>query len=76
METGQQIQPVHHPQRPKSIFDVTNENVIIVNKNVLMALEKITKLEQEVIALRLMIQAPEQPNARGEEGAESVSSEQ
>ena len=60
----------------KSIFDAIQENINITNENVLEAIKKITTLEQEVIALRLMFSAPEQPNARGEEGAEVVSSEQ
>ena len=60
----------------KSIFDVINENVNTVNENVLDAIKKVTSLEQEVIALRMMLKAPEQPNARGEEGASAVSSEQ
>lgn len=60
----------------KSIFDAIQENINITNENVLEAIKKITTLEQEVIALRLMFSAPEQPNARGEEGVEVVSSEQ
>jgi HD superfamily phosphohydrolase YqeK len=60
----------------KSIFDAIQENINITNENVLEAIKKITTLEQEVIALRLMLVAPEQPNAHGEEGVSVVSSEQ
>jgi hypothetical protein len=59
----------------KSIFDAIQENINTVNENVLDVIKKVTTLEQEVIALRLMFSAPEQPNARGDEGAEGVSSE-
>jgi HD superfamily phosphohydrolase YqeK len=60
----------------KSIFDAIQENINITNENVLESIKKITTLEQEVIALRLMFSAPEQPNAHGEEGVNVVSSEQ
>lgn len=60
----------------KNVFDLINENINTVNENVLDVIKKMATLEQEVIALRLMFSAPEQPNARGEEGAEAVSSEQ
>lgn len=57
-------------QKPRNIFEAINQNVNIVNKNVITALEKITKIEQEVIALALMFKAPEQPNASGGEDAD------
>jgi HD superfamily phosphohydrolase YqeK len=60
----------------KSIFDAIQENINITNENVLETIKKITTLEQEVISLRLMLVAPEQPNAHGEEGVNIVSSEQ
>ena len=60
----------------KTIFEVINENINVVNENVLAAINKITTLEQEVIALRMMLKAPEKPNAHGEDGANAVSSEQ
>ena len=59
----------------KSIFDAIQENINIVNENVLDMMKKVANMEQEVIALSLMFKAPEQPNARGEEGVEAVSSE-
>ena len=59
----------------KTIFDSINENINIVNENVLDVMKKVSSIEQEVIALRLMLNAPEQPNTRGEEGADKVSSE-
>ena len=54
---------------PRNIFEAINQNVNVVNKNVLTALEEITSIKQEVIALSLMFKAPEKPNASGEEGA-------
>lgn len=63
-------------KQPRNIFEAINQNVLITNENLLMALERITKIEQEVIALSLMFKAPEQPNAHGDDGAEGVSSEQ
>ena len=59
----------------KTIFDAIQENLNIVNENVLDMMKKVANMEQEVIALSLMFKAPEQPNARGEEGVEVVSSE-
>ena len=59
----------------KTIFDAIQENLNIVNENILDMMKKVTSMEQEVIALSLMFKAPEQPNARGEEGVEVVSSE-
>lgn len=59
----------------KSIFDAINENINITNENVLEAIKKVTSLEQEVIALKMMLSVPEKPNVRGDEGAEGVSSE-
>ena len=59
----------------KTIFDAIQENLNIVNENVLDMMKKVANMEQEVIALSVMFKAPEQPNARGEEGAEVVSSE-
>jgi hypothetical protein len=59
----------------KTIFDAIQQNINIVNENVLDMMKKVANMEQEVIALSLMFKAPEQPNARGEEGVEVVSSE-
>ena len=59
----------------KTIFDAIQENLNIVNENVLDMMKKVANMEQEVIALSVMFKAPEQPNARGEEGVEVVSSE-
>ena len=59
----------------KTIFDAIQENLNIVNENILDMMKKVTSMEQEVLALSLMFKAPEQPNARGEEGVEVVSSE-
>ena len=59
----------------KTIFDAIQENLNIVNENVLDMMKKVANMEQEVIAISLMFKAPEQPNARGEEGVEVVSSE-
>lgn len=75
---AQTTQPAQ-PQRPMSIFDVINENVNITNQNVLTVINHVMALEQqlaatqqEVIALTLMLKAPEQPNvASGEEGAKT-----
>lgn len=52
----------------RNIFEVINENINTVNENVIDLMKKVTAMEQEVIALSLMFKAPEQPNARGEEG--------
>jgi predicted nucleic acid-binding Zn-ribbon protein len=59
----------------KSIFDAIQENINTVNENVIDVAKRVASMEQEVIALSLMFKAPEQPNARGEEGVEVVSSE-
>ena len=59
----------------KTIFDAIQENLNIVNENILDMMKKVSNMEQEVVALSLMFKAPEQPNARGEEGVEVVSSE-
>ena len=59
----------------KTIFDAIQENLNIVNENVLDMMKKVANMEQEVIALSVMFKAPEQPNARGEEGVNVVSSE-
>ena len=58
----------------KTIFDAINENINITNENVLDLIKKVTSLEQEVIALKLMLSVPEKPNVHGEEGTERVSS--
>ena len=60
----------------KTIIDVINENINIVNENILDLMKKVESMEQEVIALSLMFKAPEQPDAHGEEGADIVNSEQ
>lgn len=60
----------------KSIFDAIQENINTVNENVIDVAKRVASMEQEVIALSLMFKAPEQPNARGEDGVEVVSSEQ
>lgn len=59
------------PRRPQTIFEVINENVNIMNQNVLDLMEKVTNIEQEVIALKLMfdIPVPEKPIVPGDEGA-------
>ena len=59
----------------KNVFEVINENINTVNENVIDLMKKVSAMEQEIIALSLMFKAPEQPNARGEEGADGVSSE-
>ena len=59
----------------RNILESINENINTVNENVLDMMKKVTEMEQEVIALSLMFKVPEKPNARGEEGANVVSSE-
>ena len=64
-------------QRPQNILDIINENINITNQNVLTLIEHFTTLrnqleatQQEVIALTLMLKAPEEPNVvSGEKGA-------
>lgn len=55
-----------------------NQNIYNLGRNQQMAMDMIAAMRNEVAELRAMFQAPapEQPNARGEEGAEAVSSEQ
>jgi hypothetical protein len=60
----------------RNIFEVINENINTMNENVLDLIKKVATVEQEVIALSVMFNAPEQPNARGEDGVNVVSSEQ
>lgn len=62
-------------KKPQSIFDVINENINVVNENVLDMMRKMASMEQAVQALTAMFQAPEQPNAHGEDGVIAVSSE-
>lgn len=59
----------------KNIFEVINENIDIVNKNVLDMMKKVEAMGQEMIALSLMFKAPEQPTIPGEDGASTESRE-
>ena len=59
----------------KNIFEVINENIDIVNKNVLDMMKKIDAMEQEIIALSIMFKAPDQPTIPGEDGASTESRE-
>lgn len=59
----------------KSVFEAINENINTTNENVLDLIRKVTSLEQEVIALKMMLSVPEKPNAHGVEGTQVVSSE-
>lgn len=77
---SQATQPGQQPPlpQPRNIFEAINQNVYLMNLNVITLLEKSEKIEkmleenqQELIALKLMFQAPapEQPNvASGKEG--------
>jgi len=79
-QPAQQNMPPQLPQ-PRNIFEATNQNVYLMNLNVLKLLEQNERIEkkleenqQELIAIKLMFQAPapEQPNvASGKEGAET-----
>lgn len=63
---------------PRNIFEAMNQNIYNLGRNQQMTMDMIAAMRNEVAELRAMFQAPapEQPNARGEEGAEAVSSEQ
>ena len=69
--------PKELPQ-PRNIFEVINQNIYNLGLNQKTAMDEIAAMRKEVAELRAMFNppAPEQPNARGEEGAEAVSSEQ
>lgn len=72
-----QLTPKQLPQ-PRNILEAINQNVYLMNENVLTLIRKNEELEkkleenqQELIALKLMFQAPEpeKPNAAsGKEG--------
>ena len=69
--------PEQLPQ-PRNIFEAMNQNIYNLGRNQQMAMDMIAAMRNEVTELRAMFQAPapEQPNARGEEGANEVNSEQ
>lgn len=62
-------------ERPKNVFDIINENIVTVSEDLHAMMRRFDAMEQEVIALSMMFRTPEQPNARGEEGDDGVSSE-
>jgi len=59
----------------KSIFDAIQENIAIVNENVLAMAKMMEDVHKDMHELYDMFHAPEEPNARGEEGVDGVSSE-
>lgn len=59
------------PQRPMNIFEVINENVNVTNQNVITLIERVDNLQKELVSIMQMFKAPEQPNAPGDEGADS-----
>lgn len=63
---------------PRNIFEAMNQNIYNLGRNQQMEMDMIVAMRNEVVELRAMFQAPapEQPNDRGEEGANEVSSEQ
>ena len=62
--------------RPQNIFDVINQNIVTLSEDLHTLMAQQNELLNKVQQLENIFKAPEQPNARGEEGAESVSSEQ
>ena len=65
----------------ESIFygvKITNENVVALSENLKDVADKVAAMQAQVNAMMVFLSqpAPDQPNARGEEGAEVVSSEQ
>ena len=61
--------------KPRNIFEAINQNIATLSEDLHDLMTQVSGMQQEIIALSLMFKAPEQPNARGEEGAEVVSSE-
>jgi hypothetical protein len=67
--------------QPRNILEAINQNIYLMNENVLTLLRKNEDIEkkleenqQELIALRLMFNVPEKPNAAsGDEGASKES---
>ena len=65
----------------ESIFygvKITNENVVALSENLKDVADKVAAMQAQLNDVMAFFNqpAPEQPNARGEEGAETVSSEQ
>lgn len=72
-------------KKPTNLFEaifygvkVTNENVIELSNTLKEVADKVFAMQEQVNSIMAVFSqpAPEQPNARGEEGAEAVSSEQ
>lgn len=61
--------PPKQPMQPRNILEVINQNIVTVS-------EDLHTLMNEVAALKAMFNAPEKPNALGEDGAMGVSREQ
>ena len=65
-------------QQPRNFLELINLNIVNLGKNQKTQMDEIAAMRKEVAELRAMLNppAPEQPNARGEDGANAVSSEQ
>ena len=72
-------------RKPTNILDaifygveVTNQNVMTLSENIKDMFDRLVEMQSQVNAIRAFFNqpTPDKPNARGEEGAEEVSSEQ
>lgn len=54
--------------RPQNIFDVINQNIVTLSEDVHALMAQQNELSHRVQQLENIFKAPEQPNARGEEG--------
>ena len=68
--------PENKQQQPRNIFEAINLNIYGVNENIHTLMQQVAAMHNELIDLRAMFNAPEQPNALGEDGASVVNREQ
>lgn len=62
--------PEKKVQQPRNILEVINENIVAVSEDIHQLMDIVIPLYREVAELRKMFNAPEQPNALGEEGVD------
>ena len=60
--------------QPRNIFEAINQNIYLMNENIHTLMEQVAANQQELVALRAMFNAPEEPNAAsGKDGASKES---
>lgn len=62
--------PENKVQQPRNILEVINFNIVAISEDMHRMMDDVIAMRREVAELRKMFNAPEQPNALGEEGVD------